>query len=117
MNLPPEGQLLRIFIGESDKYEGQPLYEWLVIKAKEQGLAGATVLRGLMGFGANSRIHSSKILRLSMDLPIVVEIVDTPEKIAAFLKLTEDVVKEGLVTLEKAEIHIYRSKQASQKTD
>ena len=108
MNLPPEGQLLRIFIGESDKYEGKPLYEWLVIKAKEHGLAGATVLRGLMGFGANSRIHTAKILRLSLDLPIVVEIVDTPEKIKAFLSCFEAVVKEGLVTLENVKIHIYR---------
>ena len=109
MQLPPEGQLLRIFIGESDKHEGKPLYEWLVIKAKEQGLAGATVLRGLMGFGANSRIHTSKILRLSLDMPIVVEIVDTPEKINGFLACIETVVTEGLVTLEKAEVHIYRS--------
>ncbi len=109
MKLPPEGQLLRIFIGESDKYEGKPLYEWLVIKAKEHGLAGATVLRGLMGFGANSRIHTSKILRLSLDLPIVVEIVDTHEKIKKFLSCIETVVKGGLATLEKAEVHIYRS--------
>jgi len=109
MKLPPEGQLLRIFIGESDKHEGKPLYEWLVIKAKEHGLAGATVLRGLMGFGANSRIHTSKILRLSLDLPIVVEIVDTPERIQEFLACIETVVTEGLVTLEKAEVHIYRS--------
>jgi PII-like signaling protein len=109
MKLPREGQLLRIFIGESDKYEGKPLYEWLVIKAKEHGLAGATVFRGLMGFGANSRIHTSKILRLSLDLPIVLEIVDTPEKIMEFLPCIETAVKEGLVTLEKAEVHIYRS--------
>jgi PII-like signaling protein len=109
MKLPPEGKLLRIFIGESDKYEEKPLYEWIVIKAKEHGLAGATALRGLMGFGANSRIHTSKILRLSLDLPIVVEIVDTPEKIKEFLPCIEKVVKEGLVTLEKAEVHIYRS--------
>ena len=109
MKLPPEGQLLRIFIGESDKYEGKPLYEWLVIKAKEHGLAGATALRGLMGFGANSRIHTSKILRLSLDLPIVVEIVDTPEKIKEFLSCIETVVTEGLVTLEKVAVHIYRS--------
>ena len=108
MNLPSEGQLLRIFIGEREKYEGKPLYEWIVIKAKEHGLAGATVLRGLMGFGANSRIHTSKILRLSLDLPIVVEIVDTPEKIKEFLSRIESVVTEGLVTLEKAEVHIYR---------
>lgn len=113
MNLPPEGQLLRIFIGESDKYVGRPLYEWIVIKAKENNLAGATVLRGLMGFGANSRIHTSKILRLSLDLPIVVEIVDTPEKIKAFLAYIEPVVTEGLITLEKAEVHIYRGKGQS----
>ncbi|MFH2046931.1 MAG: DUF190 domain-containing protein [Pseudomonadota bacterium] len=109
MNLPPEGQLLRIFIGESDKYEGKPLYEWLVIKAKEHGLAGATAIRGLMGFGANSRIHTSKIMRLSLDLPIIVEIVDTHEKIKEFLGIIESVVKEGLVTLEKADIRLYRS--------
>jgi PII-like signaling protein len=109
MNLPPEGQLLRIFIGESDKFEGKPLYEWIVIKAKEHGLAGATVLRGLMGFGAHSRIHTSKILRLSLDLPIVVEIVDTHEKIMEFLSHIEPVIKEGLVTLEKAVVHIYRA--------
>ncbi len=111
MQLPPNGQLLRIFIGESDKYEGQLLYEWLVIKAKEQGLAGATVLRGLMGFGANSRIHTSKILRLSLDMPIIVEIVDTPEKIKTFLKCIETVVTEEFVTLEKVVIHIYRGSQ------
>jgi len=115
MKLPPNGQLLRIFIGESDKYQGQPLYEWLVIKAKEEGLAGATVLRGLMGFGANSRIHTSKILRLSLDLPIVVEIVDTPEKIKTFLTCIESVVTEGLVTLEKAVVHIYRGKPQDEK--
>jgi hypothetical protein len=108
MKLPPEGQLLRIFIGESDKYEGKPLYEWLVIEAKKNGLAGATVLRGLMGFGANSRIHTSKILRLSLDLPVVVEIVDTPEKIKEFLLHIENVVAEGLITLEKAEVLIYK---------
>jgi len=113
VKLPPEGQLLRIFIGESNKYDGKPLYEWLVIKAKEQGLAGATVLRGVMGFGANSRIHTSKILRLSLDLPIVVEIVDTPRKIKAFLGCIEAVVNEGLITLEKAEVRIYRSNKTA----
>ena len=75
--LPEEGQLLRIFVGESDKHDGKPLYEWLVLKAREQGLAGATVLRGIEGFGAHSRLHTAKILRLSEDLPIVVELVDT----------------------------------------
>ena len=112
MKLPPEGQLLRIFIGERNKHEGKPLYEWLVIRAKEQGLAGATVLRGIMGYGANSRIHTSKILRLSLDLPIVVEIVDTPEKIKQFLDSISTVVTEGLVTLEKATVHIYSSTNA-----
>lgn len=109
MKLPSEGKLLRIFIGESDRYEHRPLYEWLVIKAKEQGLAGATVLRGLMGFGANSRVHTAKILRLSEDLPVVIEIVDTEEKIRAFLSNVEDAISEGLVTLEKADVQIYRS--------
>ena len=111
MKLPPEGKLLRIFIGESDKHEGKPLYEWLVIQAKAQGLAGATVLRGLMGFGANSRIHTSKILRLSLDLPIVVEIVDTDKKIQGFISSIMDVLQGGLVTLEKAEVQIYSSKK------
>jgi PII-like signaling protein len=109
MKLPSEGKLLRIFIGDSDRYEGRPLYEWLVIKAKEQGLAGATVLRGLMGFGANSRVHTAKIMRLSEDLPIIIEVVDTEEKIRAFLTDIEGVIKEGLVTLEKADVQIYRS--------
>jgi PII-like signaling protein len=110
IQLPPEGKLLRIFIGESDRYEGKPLYEWLVIQAKEGGMAGATVLRGVMGFGAGSRIHTSKILRLSMDLPMVVEIVDTNEKIQHFLSRIEDALQGGLVTLEKAEVQIYSSK-------
>ncbi len=109
MGFPKEGKLLRIFIGESDKHEGRPLYEWIVIKAKESGMAGATVLRGLMGFGANSKIHTSKILRLSVDMPVVVEIVDTKEKIEQFLNSIESVIKEGLVTLEYAEVKIYRS--------
>jgi PII-like signaling protein len=109
MKIPSEGQLLRIFIGESNKYKGKPLYEWLVIKAKEQGLAGATVLRGIMGFGANSRVHTSKILRLSLDLPIIVEIVDTHEKIRDFLSCTENAIQEGLITLEKADVQFYRS--------
>jgi len=111
MKLPPEGKLLRIFIGENDRHEGKPLYEWLIIQAKSHGLAGATVLRGLMGFGAGSRIHTSKILRLSLDLPIIVEIVDTDKKIQSFLTRIEDVLHGGLVTLEKAEVQIYRSKE------
>jgi uncharacterized protein len=110
MKLPPEGKLLRIFVGESDRHEGKPLYEWLVLEAKAQGLAGATALRGLMGFGANSRIHTSKILRLSHDLPIIIEIVDTNEKIQGFLSRIENALQGGLVTLEKAEVQIYSSK-------
>ena len=108
MVLPQYGHLLRIFISESDKIHGRPLYEWIVQKAHEHGLAGATVLRGLEGFGAQSRIHSAKILRLSEDLPVVVEIVDTLEKIKEFMPLIDDAVTEGLATLEKVEIHFYR---------
>lgn len=111
MVLPDEGQLLRIFIGESDKYEGRPLFEWIVEQARTNGLAGATVLRGLEGFGAHSRIHTAKILRLSEDLPIVIEIVDTSEKIERFLPLIDEAIKEGLATLEKVQIRFYRSGQ------
>ncbi len=110
MILPKDGKLLRVFIGENDKYEGQPLYEWIVRKAREHGLAGATVLRGLEGFGAHSRLHTAKILRLSSDLPIVVEIVDTEEKIESFLPLIEDAVGEGLATVERVEVRFYRSR-------
>ena len=109
--LSSEGQLLRIFIGESDKYEGKPLYEWIVIKAKEYGLAGATVIRGIMGFGANSHIHTSSILRLSLDLPIIIELVDTKDKIENFLSNIENVIKEGLITVERANIKMYRSNE------
>lgn len=109
MTLPEEGYLLRIFIGESDKYQGKPLYEWLVIQAREQSLAGATVLRGMMGFGAHSRIHTFKIERLSEDLPIIVEIVDTQEKLEQFLALIDPAIEEGLATLEKAQVRFYRS--------
>jgi hypothetical protein len=109
MVLPKEGSLLRIFIGESDKHEGLPLYEWIVRKARERGLAGATVLRGLEGFGAHSRVHTAKILRLSTDLPIVVEIVDSLEKIEAFLPAVDGAIREGLATLERVQIRFYRS--------
>ncbi len=109
MVLPEEGCLLRIFIGESDKYQGQPLYEWLVIQARDYGLAGATVLRGLMGYGAHSRIHTFKIARLSEDLPVVVEMVDTQEKLEGFLAVVDSAIAEGLVTLEKARVRLYRS--------
>lgn len=109
--LPKDGKLLRIFVGESDRHQGLPLYEWIVRKARERGLAGATVLRGLEGFGAHSRLHTAKILRLSSDLPIVIEIVDTEEKIQAFLPSIDDAIGEGLATLEKVEVRFYRSGQ------
>jgi len=108
MQLPSSGQILRIYIGESDTIHHKPLYEAIVLKAREMGLAGATVLRGAMGFGASSHLHTAKILRLSMDLPVLIEIVDTPEKIAAFLPYLEETVKEGLVTLEEVRILNYR---------
>jgi PII-like signaling protein len=109
MILPEKGHLLRIFIGESDKFEGLPLFEWIVRKARERGLAGATVLRGLEGFGAHSRLHTAKILRLSEDLPIIVEIVDTLEKIEGFIPLIDEAIAEGLATIEKVDIRFYRS--------
>ena len=111
MTLPEEGCLLRIFIGESDKHDGKPLYEWLVLKARSSGLAGATVLRGIEGFGAHSRLHTAKILRLSEDLPIVVEIVDTREKVEAFLPIVDAAVGEGLATVERVAVRFYRGER------
>lgn len=101
---------MRIFIGESDKNAGMPLYKWIVRKAKEQGLAGCTVIRGIEGFGAASTIHAANFLELSTDLPIIIEIVDTLEKIEAFVPIVDQVVVDGLVTLEKANIKFYRTK-------
>jgi PII-like signaling protein len=109
MKLPSEAELLRIFIGDSDKHHGRPLYEVIVETARDRGLAGATVLRGTLGFGAHSRIHSAKILRISEDLPMVVEIVDAADKIAAFLPELDTMISEGLVTLEKVRVIAYRS--------
>ena len=109
MKLPGDAELLRIFIGESDKHEGRPLYERIVEIAREQGLAGATVLRGTYGFGAHSRLHSAKILRLSEDLPMVVEIVDRPDRIEAFLPILDGMITEGLITLEKVRVLAYRA--------
>lgn len=109
MILPREGHLLRIFIGESDKHDGLPLFEWIVRKAREHGLAGATVLRGHEGFGAHSRLHTAKILRLSSDLPIIIEIVDTIDKIEAFLPVVDGAIHEGLATIEKVDVRFYRS--------
>lgn len=107
--LQKDGHLLRIFIGESDKHGYEPLFEWIVKKAKEEGLAGATVIKGTFSFGANSRIHSSNILRLSEDLPIIIEIVDSIEKIEKFLPVIDSAIKEGLATIEKVQIRFYRS--------
>ena len=109
MQLPHDGTLLRIFIGEADKIHGKPLYEWIVLQAREQGMAGATVLRGMMGFGANTRkIQTVRFDTLSEDLPVIVEIVDTQDKLEQFLALIEPHIKAGLVTVEKARIKFYR---------
>src|SRR5256885_8489629 len=109
MQIPQDAVLLRIFIGESDRWEHQPLYEAIVLKARELHMAGATVLRGPMGFGKSSRLHTAKILRLSMDLPMVIEIVDSEEKIQSFLPLLDHMMKGGLVTLEKVRVIDYRA--------
>lgn len=108
MKLPKDGMLLRIYIGESDHFKGKPLYEQIVLKARELKLAGATVLKGIMGFGAHSHLHTSKILRLSEDLPIVIEIVDTEENLNKLLPFLDQSIQEGLVTLEKMHIVEYR---------
>jgi uncharacterized protein len=109
VKIPEEGQLLRIFIGESDHWKGIPLYEAIILKAREMGIAGATMLRGMMGYGAASRIHTAKILRLSEDLPIVIEIVDSAEKIAELMPFIDEMVTEGMVTLEDVRVLKYRS--------
>jgi len=109
VTLPSEGSLLRIFIGESDRHAGMLLYEWIVRQAREHGLAGATVLRGVEGFGARSRVRTAKILELSTDLPIIVEIVDTAEKIDAFVPVIDGAIKDGIATMERVQIRFYRS--------
>jgi len=108
--LTGQGRLLRVFVGESDKHEGLPLYEWIVRKAKENGLSGATVIRGIQGFGSHSRIHAAKILDLSVELPLIVEIVGQPEEIERFMPLVDSAVTEGLVTVSPVEIRLNRSK-------
>ena len=108
MKIPADGKLLRIFIGEADKYNGKPLYEEIVLLAKKSGLAGATAIKGFMGFGCKSHMHTANLLRLSEDLPIIVEIVDSEEKINQFLPQLDVMVKEGLITLEKANVIMYR---------
>jgi hypothetical protein len=109
MHVPHEAALLRIFIGESDRWQGRPLYEAIVLKARAAHLAGATVLRGPMGFGKTSRLHTAKILRLSLDLPLVIEIVDSDEKIQAFLPELDGILGGGLVTIEKVRVIEYRA--------
>ena len=113
MHLPEDAVLLRIFVGESDRYQRQPLFEAIVLKARELQLAGATVLRGPMGFGKSSHLHTAKILRLSMDLPIVIEIVDSEEKINAFLPLLDEMMGGGLVTLERVKVIRYQDQGKS----
>jgi PII-like signaling protein len=108
MNLPHEATLLRIFIGESDRWQQKPLYEAIVLKARETHLAGATVLRGPMGFGKSSLLHTAKILRLSMDLPMIIEIIDSEEKIQSFLPVLDKMITGGLVTMEKIRALHYR---------
>ena len=109
MKLEGEGKLLRLFIGESDTWHGKPLYQAIVERVRKEGLAGATVLRGIEGFGADSRLHTSRILRLSEDLPVVIEIVDTPEQIDRVVPILDEMVAEGMLTLERVQIVSYRS--------
>jgi PII-like signaling protein len=108
MKLPEDVLLLRVFIGESDRHHGKPLYEQIVLRARELNLAGATVLRGVMGYGASSRVHTAKLLELSIDLPIVIEIVDTEENINRLIPFIDETVTEGLVTLERMRVIRYR---------
>ena len=107
MKIPQDGYLLRVFLGESDRWHGKPLYEAIVLKARELHLAGATVLRGPMGFGASSRLHTAKILRLSEDLPLVIEIVDSEDKINGFLPVLDGMMSSGLITMEKVQVLQY----------
>jgi PII-like signaling protein len=111
MHLPEDALLLRVFIGESDRYHHKPLYEQIVLKARELNLAGATVLRGVMGFGADSRMHTAKLLELSLDMPMVIEIVDTEDNINKLIPFIDETVTEGLVTLEKMRVIKYRHSQ------
>ena len=112
MQIPKQAVLLRILIGEDDRANGAPLYEAIVLKAREMHIAGATVLRGAMGFGASSRLHTTKILRLSEDLPLVIEIVDSEEKINAFLPMLDGMMTSGLITMEKVQVLQYGTKEA-----
>lgn len=104
-----DAKLLRIFVGELDTYRGRPLYQWLIEEAKRQGLAGATALRGLEGFGVHNRLHTAKVLELSVDLPIVVEIIDEGERIEAFMAAVDEAIVEGLATIERVQARFYRA--------
>ena len=115
MQIPQDAVLLRILIGESDRWEHRPLYEAIVLKAREMGLAGATVLRGAMGFGKSSHLHTAKILRLSMDLPLVIEIVDSEENVQKFLPFLDKMMTGGLVTMDKVRVIDYRANQETEK--
>jgi PII-like signaling protein len=108
MKIEGEGKLLRIFVGESDRWHGKPLYQAIVERVRKEGLAGATAIRGIEGFGADSRLHTARILRLSEDLPVVVEIVDSAEKIERILPILDEMVSEGMVTVERVEVIAYR---------
>ncbi len=110
MELPREGYLLRVIIGESERHQGKHLYEWIVIKARECGIAGATVVRGMMGYGANSRIKTSSILCLSEDMPVIIEMIDTKRMLEEFLEIIDPVIQEGLVTFEEMHVRMYRHK-------
>jgi PII-like signaling protein len=112
MKLPSEGKLLRIFIGEQDRWNGKPLFEEIVMLAKKEKMAGATVLKGILGFGCKSHMHSAHLFRLSEDLPMIIEIVDSEEKITQFLPHLDEMVKEGLITLERAHVVMYRASLA-----
>src|SRR5487761_2390616 len=116
MQIPHEAVLLRIFIGESDRWEHKPLYEAIILKAREMHLAGATVLRGPMGFGKSSRLHTAKILRLSEDLPLVIEIVDSDERIQSFLPVIDEIMSSGLITLEKVQVLQYGTERVAPPT-
>ena len=109
MKIPVDGKLLRIFIGEADKWQGRPLHEQIVLLARQKGMAGATAIKGFMGFGCKSHMHTSKLLRLSEDLPVIIEIVDSEEKIMQFIPCLDEMVREGLITLEKAQVVMYRA--------
>ena len=109
MNIPEDGYLLRIFVGESDRHGHRPLYESIVLQAREAGLAGATVLRGVMGFGKHSILHTAKILRLSEDMPMIIEIADSLDNIEKFLPTLDELIKDGLVTIERVRVIHYRA--------